>query len=245
MDCKFAPSDHVVKTTSGLEYADTAEGKGAPVAKNQLAIVDYTLWLDDGKQIDSSKDPGRTPFRFTVGQGEVIKGWDEGLLGMRPGGKRKLKIPADLGYGSAGAGGVIPSGATLWFTVDLIKVTDPAKFSEGEKPTTENGVQFVQLLAGKGAAAMKGDRVSVNYTLFNEKVEKLDTSIGRGKRPLSFEIGAGEMIGGFDRAVTTMLVGEVRKVRIPAEFGYGAAGSGPVKPNETLWFIIELLEIKK
>ncbi len=111
----------MVTTESGLQYEVLTEGKGGAVENGNLVSVHYTGWLDDGTKFDSSVDRGQ-PFQFKVGAGQVIKGWDEGVEGMVPGEKRKLIIPAELGYGDAGAGGVIPGGATLTFDVELIEV---------------------------------------------------------------------------------------------------------------------------
>ena len=115
-------------TDSGLQFEDTAPGSGAEASAGQRVTVHYTGWLHDdsapdgrGKKFDSSKDRG-DPFRFNLGGGEVIRGWDEGVQGMKVGGTRVLLIPAALGYGARGAGGVIPPNATLVFEVDLISV---------------------------------------------------------------------------------------------------------------------------
>jgi FKBP-type peptidyl-prolyl cis-trans isomerase len=110
-----------VTTPSGLKYADTKVGAGAEAKAGQTAVVHYTGWLTDGKKFDSSKDRGQ-PFTFPLGGGRVIKGWDEGVQGMKVGGTRKLTIPASLGYGAQGAGGVIPPNATLVFEVDLLEL---------------------------------------------------------------------------------------------------------------------------
>jgi peptidylprolyl isomerase len=113
------------KTASGLLYFDEKEGEGASPKSGQTCVVDYTGWLWEngakGKKFDSSKDR-RQPFPFRVGVGEVIKGWDEGVSTMKPGGKRDLLIPPELGYGARGAGGVIPPNATLFFEVELKEV---------------------------------------------------------------------------------------------------------------------------
>jgi peptidylprolyl isomerase len=115
----------MTKTESGLQYRDVKEGTGEKPQKGQTCVVHYTgwLWVDDakGQKFDSSKDRSE-PFDFPVGQGRVIKGWDEGVAGMKVGGKRELIIPPDLAYGSRGAGGVIPPNATLFFEVELLEV---------------------------------------------------------------------------------------------------------------------------
>jgi FKBP-type peptidyl-prolyl cis-trans isomerase FkpA len=113
-------------TDSGLQYEDTTVGNGAEAKAGQQVTVHYTGWLrnDDGStgaKFDSSKDRN-DPFQFSLGAGQVIKGWDEGVQGMKVGGARRLTIPASLGYGARGAGGVIPPNATLIFDVELLAV---------------------------------------------------------------------------------------------------------------------------
>ena len=113
-------------TASGLQYIDTVVGEGAEAQAGNNVVVHYTGWLqnDDGSagsKFDSSKDRN-DPFEFPLGAGRVIQGWDEGVQGMKVGGKRQLIIPAALGYGARGAGGVIPPNATLIFDVELLGV---------------------------------------------------------------------------------------------------------------------------
>ncbi|MGF1521325.1 MAG: FKBP-type peptidyl-prolyl cis-trans isomerase [Leptolyngbyaceae cyanobacterium] len=110
-----------VQTESGLKYKDIVEGTGAMPEIDQTVIVHYTGTLEDGTQFDSSRDRDQ-PFAFTLGAGQVIKGWDEGIATMRVGGQRQLIIPPELGYGPEGAGGVIPPNATLIFDVELLEV---------------------------------------------------------------------------------------------------------------------------
>src|SRR6476661_7648291 len=115
-----------ITTDSGLQYEDTVTGSGAEAKAGQHVTVHYTGWLrnDDGSQgskFDSSKDRN-DPFQFKLGAGHVIRGWDEGVQGMKVGGQRRLTIPAELGYGARGAGGVIPPNATLIFDVELLGV---------------------------------------------------------------------------------------------------------------------------
>jgi FKBP-type peptidyl-prolyl cis-trans isomerase len=110
-----------VTTSSGLSYVDHVIGTGALAVAGKTTTVHYTGWLTNGQKFDSSVDRGQ-PFSFPLGSGRVIKGWDEGVQGMKVGGKRKLTIPSALGYGARGAGGVIPPNATLIFDVELLGV---------------------------------------------------------------------------------------------------------------------------
>lgn len=110
-----------VTTPSGLKYRDIKEGDGAMPKTGQTVVVHYTGTLENGSKFDSSRDRNR-PFSFTIGVGQVIKGWDEGVATMKVGGRRELIIPAALGYGARGAGGVIPPNATLIFDVELLEI---------------------------------------------------------------------------------------------------------------------------
>jgi FKBP-type peptidyl-prolyl cis-trans isomerase len=132
LGCQPAPNNNTptaaTSAVSSLETTDLAKGSGAAVAPGQFAVVQYTGWLYEpaapdhkGKEFDSSSKGG-APFRFQLGAGQVIKGWDQGVAGMQIGGKRRLVIPADLAYGESGAGGVIPPGATLVFDVELVGI---------------------------------------------------------------------------------------------------------------------------
>jgi FKBP-type peptidyl-prolyl cis-trans isomerase len=108
-------------TASGLQYLDEAVGRGQQAKAGDHVVVHYTGTLTDGRKFDSSRDRNK-PFEFPLGAGTVIRGWDEGVAGMKVGGRRRLVIPADLGYGARGAGSVIPPNATLVFDVELIGI---------------------------------------------------------------------------------------------------------------------------
>jgi len=110
-----------ITTPSGLKYTDEIVGDGPSPQTGQKVKVHYTGTFPDGRKFDSSRDRG-TPFEFTIGRGQVIKGWDEGVATMKVGGRRILTVPSELGYGARGAGGAIPPNATLLFDVELLGV---------------------------------------------------------------------------------------------------------------------------
>lgn len=115
------PEGKSITTSSGLQYVELVMGAGETAVVGKSVTVHYSGWLENGNKFDSSVDRGQ-PFSFPLGAGRVIKGWDEGVQGMKVGGKRRLTIPANLGYGARGAGGVIPPNATLIFDVELLGV---------------------------------------------------------------------------------------------------------------------------
>lgn len=125
-ECQTEP----VTTDSGLMIEDIECGDGAEAESGDFVSVHYTGTLEDGTKFDSSLDRDQ-PFQFNLGAGQVIEGWDEGVVGMKVGGKRKLTIPPELGYGEAGAGGVIPPNATLIFEIELLEVEEQGSSPEG------------------------------------------------------------------------------------------------------------------
>ena len=241
----------------GLQYIIVTPGTGTPVATGDTVTVQYSGWLQDtGALFDSSYTSG-TPFSATVGAGEVIKGWDEGLVGMLPGETRRLIVPSALGYGDAGSPPKIPAGATLIFDILLLGNATPTPFGQTPAPTppasppaitgtavtTADGLQYTIFQPGTGdTAAATGDSVTVNYSGWLQATGALfDSSLKAGRPPFTFTLGAGKVIKGWDEGVVGMKIGEKRRLTIPGSLGYGATANGPIPANSTLIFDVELL----
>jgi FKBP-type peptidyl-prolyl cis-trans isomerase len=206
-----------------VQIHDVKVGTGPAVRVGDYVAADYTGKLTSGKQFDSSK--GRKPFKFMVGAGEVISGWDLGFIGMQQGGMRTLTIPPALGYGAQGSPPEIPGNSTLVFDVELVKLL------RSKVVTTKKGT---------GRAATFGDRVSIHYRGYFPGGKQFDSSYDRGQ-PMSVTIGQG-VIPGFTQGLLGMKKGEKRTVTIPYELAYGEAGRPPViPPKATLMFDLELV----
>ena len=217
-----------------LLIEDLELGDGTEVMQNDRVTVHYTGWLTDGTKFDSSVDRA-TPFEFVVGAHMVIRGWDEGLLGMKVGGKRKLTIPSEMAYGERGAGDVIPPNATLVFEIQLLDV---------QKVPAPGELEIVDVEVGTGAEAQNGKSVSVHYTGALEDGTVFDSSYGRGE-PIEFPLGAGMVIQGWEKGLLGMKVGGKRQLRIPYNLGYGSRGyPGVIPAYATLMFDVELVDVK-
>ena len=237
-----------IKTDSGLKYHDIEIGQGDFPEPGDILSVHYTGKLEDGTIFDSSVQRGQ-PIEFPVGKGRVIKGWDEGLLSMKVGGKRKLIIPSNLAYGERGAGGVIPPNATLVFEVELLAIEKPfvdTDFSlPGTEKTTPSGLRIIEHIIGQGAKPKDGEKAVVHYTGMLSNGQKFDSSYNRNK-PFEFIVGQGRVIKGWDEVIKLMTMGSKYTVIIPPELGYGQRGAGgSIPPNATLIFEMYLVDIKK
>ncbi len=216
-----------LQTPGKLEIKDVQVGKGEASKAGDILTVHYTGKLTNGNQFDSSVD--RDPFQFIVGAGQVIKGWDQGMIGMKPGGKRQLTIPSDLAYGDNGAGD-IPPNSTLKFEVELIKA---------------DRIKHEILTKGKGDATAKGgDSCELHVDLTDHAGKKLWSSREGAGEVFPITIGRTGLIKGFTAGVIGMKQGEIRKITVPPEYGYGAKGQPPaIAPNTTLIFKIEMIKL--
>jgi peptidylprolyl isomerase len=246
MSCSIK-GEKMITTKSGLQYVITHETDGKIAKKGDKVIVHYTGKLTNGEVFDSSVTRGQ-PFSFNLGEGEVIKGWDEGFSLIKIGEKATLRIPPELGYGSR-ANGAIPANSTLIFEVELLDIKKAIRIEQydiaGKKAiTTASGLKYYQIKSSKGTSAQKGKNVSVHYSGFLEDGSMFDSSVKRGT-PFDFQLGAGRVIKGWDEGVALMNVGEKFKFVIPYDLAYGVNGRPPIiPPKSTLIFDVELLDIK-
>ncbi|MDP6579849.1 MAG: FKBP-type peptidyl-prolyl cis-trans isomerase [Vicinamibacterales bacterium] len=219
---------------------DLVAGTGIAAANGNFLTVEFTGWLYDdtlpdnkGTQFDATAG---TPITIVLGVGQVIPGWDLGLVGMRVGGERRLVLPPNLGFGTQGPTG-IPPNASLVFEVELLRVDEAPEFT------------IIDLVVGTGAEVVSGNTLSVEFTgwLYNptkpdNKGTQFDSTNGS---PSTVLIGAGVVIAGWDQGLLGMRVGGQRRLIIPPELAFGSSGSAGtvILPGATLVFDIELLSI--
>ncbi len=238
----------LVTTDSGLQYYEIESGEGIESVEGSTVTTNYAIWVqgqDEDLFIGSSDAGG--PAIFPLGPADMVfPGWDEGATGMKVGGKRLLIIPAELALGETG-GGEIPPGATLIMEIEMVDIIEPVFMTEVDEDdftTTDSGLKYYDFVEGDGDTPAEGQTVVVHYTGWLEDGTKFDSSLDRGQ-PFSFPLGQGAVIPGWDEGVATMKVGTKRQLVIPAELGYGDAGSGAtIPPGATLIFEVELLEIQ-
>jgi peptidylprolyl isomerase len=243
------PADlQIVTTASGLQYADVEVGTGREAKAGDSVSMIYTGYLADGSVFDSNVSSGQ-PLVFPLGGGQVIAGWDEGIAGMKEGGKRRLIIPPALGYGSQGYSGVIPPDAVLTFDVQLETVSTAAVRpttvplatlpADVKLVTTASGLQYADIEVGTGREAKAGDAVAMYYTGYLTDGTVFDSNMGAGE-PFIFTVGKGQVIAGWDEGIAGMKQGGKRRLVIPGKLGYGPQGNGAIPPDAELVFDVLL-----
>ncbi len=242
---EVAETDYHI-SDSGLKYYDFVVGDGDQPEAGQTAIIDFTMWSEDGARIESTDDVGK-PFVFPIGVGQMLEGLDEGVLTMNVGGKRQLVVPPELAFGEQGTN-VVPPNTALIFEVELIAVipvpeaADQTIVDEGDYTTSESGLKYYDIVAGEGDSPEVGQLAVVHFTGWLIDGTKFDSTIDSGL-PITFPYGIGQMISGLDEGVGSMKVGGKRQLVVPSELGLGDQDNGVVPPNSTLIFEIELMYI--
>ena len=230
-----------------LVITDITDGTGAGAAAgDQLAVHYVGVLSSDGMRFDGNF--GSSPFSFTLGKSQVIKGWDEGLLGMKTGGMRQLDIPADLAYGDSGSGDIIKPGAALSFVVEMVGIipaTDPAD----EPQLTIAGaaasstLQSKDLIEGKGDAIAAGDTVALHIVAYRGDTGEKITSTWPEGAPVSLTLEEGGSLPGIVKGVPGMKVGGRRQMTIPFADAFGAEGNTEMKlpANTDLVLVVDLI----
>ena len=240
-------TNDTITTATGLKYIIWKKGEGDLAEKGDNVSVHYAGRLLDGSPFDDSYKRGQ-PFSFPLGGGRVIKGWDEGIAYLNVGDSATLIIPSELGYGAADRP-TIPANSTLIFDVQLMdvkKVVKPVPYkTEGfDTLTTMTGLRYIRLNETDGTPVTAGSTVAVHYTGYLENGTSFDSSISRGE-PISFPIGVGRVIKGWDEGIALLKVGEKARLLIPSALAYGERGAGgAIPPNADLIFDVELVSVK-
>ncbi len=235
-------------TESGLQFLDLADGSGAEALEKYSVSTAYTLWLktENGYQYIGASEEGQ-PVQFVLGSGNApFAGWEEGVRGMKVGGRRLLIVPPALGLGDTPYND-IPANSTLVLEIDLLAASEPrlpTQVDPAKLVTTASGLKYADLQEGSGASPQKGQTVVVHYTGWLEDGTIFDSSLDRSD-PIRFTFGTGAVIAGWDEGLATMKVGGKRQLIIPPALGYGDSGQGSIPGGATLIFEVELLEIVK
>lgn len=215
-----------------LEIVDQTVGKGRPAEEGDTVYVTYVGKLMNGTVFDRNDAMSATPLPVVLGAGKVIKGWEKGLLGMKVGGKRSLKVPSAMGYGDQ-ANEKIPANSDLQFEItmlDIVKVGEDVVYDSND------------LKPGAGRPAQAKDVVTVHYEgrLVNGKL--IDSSYKRGKT-VTFTLGIGDAVSGIDEGLKGMKVGGKRVLRLPPRLLQGSAGTQFLPPNQVVIYTVEMVKI--
>lgn len=230
-------------TDSGLTYIIHRQGDGPRPSTGDLVKVHYTGMLADGTEFDSSYDR-EEPVSFRLSSGQVLPGWEEGILLLREGAEATFIIPPELAYGDMGFGPV-PENETLKFDLELLEVIPPAEPLEAEREDrTEltEGIHYFIVEEGEGPGLEEDMQVSLHYTGYlDDEGTVFDSSYDRGE-PLSFVLGSGVVIPGWEKALPEFRVGDKIRLWVPYQLAYGEQGRGPIPGSTDLVFDIEILD---
>lgn len=235
-----------ITTMSGLSYAVIKPGKGTMVVPGMRVKVHYSGYFEDFSLFDSSRERVE-PIEFVLGKGMVIRGWEEAIPKFREGDIARLWIPYPLAYGEQGRG-PIPPATNLIFDIEIIEaieIENPKPFAVAGLDTLvlESGLKYIVVNQGSGKTPERGQMTIVHYTGFLPNGNIFDSSVQRNQ-PFRFVVGEGQVIPGWDEGVMLMKKGARYRFIIPPDLGYGERGIGPIPPNSTLVFDVELLEIR-
>jgi len=230
-----------------LVITDITDGTGAGAAAgDQLAVHYVGVLSSDGTRFDGNF--GSSPFSFTLGKSQVIKGWDEGLVGMKAGGMRQLDIPADLAYGDSGSGDIIKPGAALSFVVEMVGIIPATNPADEPKLTiagaaASSTLQSKDLVEGKGKVIAAGDTVAVHIVAYRGDTGEKITSTWPEGAPVSLTLEEGGSLPGIIKGVPGMKVGGRRQMTIPFADAFGADGNSEMKlPAKTdLVLVVDLI----
>jgi peptidylprolyl isomerase len=242
------PTDEMITTESGLQYIIVEEGSGPAPQQGEVVQVHFVGWLADGTSLGSSYEGNGQPLSFPLGEERVLVGWDEGAALLQVGGKAKIILPPELGFGAQGDGRSIPSDATLYFEMELVDVLPgapkaPAEVEESDYTVTDAGLKYYDLKEGGGDESELDQIITIHYTGWLEDGVKFDSTLDR-VQPITFQLGARQFIPGTDEGIVSMKVGGERQLVIPPELAFGEQGIPDlIPPNSTLILEVELLEI--
>jgi FKBP-type peptidyl-prolyl cis-trans isomerase len=256
------------KTPSGLQYIILKSGEGNSINAGDYVSVHYKGLTLDGKVFNESYKRNE-PYSFSIGLGQVLKGWDEGIALFKNGGKGLLFLPSSLAYGDKGAGGVIPPNTPLIFEIEIVKVESAQELQERiqllmkkraieedgiiqnylkknklKASKTESGLYYVITKEGNGIQPKVGSKVSVHYkgSLLNGEV--FDESYQKGQ-PLDFVLGQGQVISGWDEGISLLKEGSKATFLLPSRMAYGDRQTGNIAPHSILRFDVELVKVSQ
>ncbi len=232
----------------GIEIFDEKEGAGTELHTGMELAFHYTGWLSNGHKFGSSKDLGK-PSKVVLGMGKLVKGLEFGLESLKQGGVRWLRLSPSMGYGPVSMTNV-PANSTLIFRIqaDAVEFDEELAALVDFFPKTEiiewldgpEGLKYFVQKQGSGEPVKAGDIIKAHYTGWLSGGTKFDSSRDRGD-PISLELGAGRVIRGWDLGLAGMRPGEKRLLLIPPGLGYGSTGAGPIPPDATLIFAVEMM----